>query len=53
MEIKKLKALIELILTEIDKILLAHPLTDDDILYIYDSLIKKITEETEEILRNY
>lgn len=53
MEIKKLKALTELILTEIDRILLASPLTDDDILYIYDLLTKKIAEETDEILRNY
>ena len=53
MKMKKLKALVELILIEIDKILLAHPLTDDDILYIYDSLTKKIAEETDEILKDY
>lgn len=53
MKIKELKALIELILIEIDKILLAHPLTDDDILYIYDALTKRIAEETDEILKDY
>lgn len=53
MTIKELKALTELISTEIDKILLAHPLTDDDIIYIYDSLTKKMAEETDEILKDY
>jgi hypothetical protein len=53
MKIKKLNALVELILTDIDKTLLAYPLTDDDILYIYNELTKRITEETDEILKDY